>query len=1163
MWPMKEKQIISSVPSRYLVERPLGSGGQGSVYRVLDSIRRANLALKIVGSEEREWLRREFDVLRRIRHENLVQVFDWGTLESGDAYYTMELVDGGDWSKKMGVPQPVHEVRAMLAGILRGLAHLHCHGEIHGDLKPGNVLVGPQGLVKIADVGMGTENGGSRSGTPGYTAPEVWEGKPADERSDIYSLGVLAYEALSARHPFSGLTVREVVTEQLRGAVTSPSSIVSDLPRDLDRAITKAMERDPRLRQASADEFIESIGATDRVGEILDGQFADRVTEVRRLEELIRRESPGPTLALITGAPGVGKTYLISEIADRAARDGSLVIDLSTHSTSIEDICEAVNKHTRRDWHAKGEGARTSSLAESLWRIGLESGVLCLVDTQGSDSRDHMDVVFPVARYLWALSQERGRHANVFFLFTAEGNEHDLEFGESFNLQPFGEVEVWEQVTGLLGRVGENKSVRTQLHKLTGGNPGLIRSAIAELVSEGALARLDGAWSFREGVRLESLDLGSTSGALRNAWTRLTDELRSALLQCAVAADGISLAEGDTKSSSATLGELLTVLQSKDWAHFRERRWHMASELARTVALSLAEPASVREAAKERLARLGGEATADQVAELAFHAGATKETLPTAIESAAGAIAKGANRVAASRLSRLIKDAQKINEVELLEKMSFMLAEALHSQGNDTEAVAALRLVMPPIGPASARRDLLLGLALRRLGDLDEARASFERALESLGNGDRGTFLRAHAALAELDWELGGIHERAGAITRIREVLDATEQDGSLREERAALFYGLGAALIRAGDRQEAKAVLTRGMNECESDYWKMRLSNALGSAALYLGEFNDAISWANKALDFADRAGVDAFRPRILTNRGAVLYVFGRFRESAKEDQEAAIWAERLGNEFESAAGRAGAAVNLVLLAKYEESLHEAALALHASERAGDKRMIGKAREIGALAYFHIGDMASAEAEARQGLVALDKREYVDVLPRIDWLIARIMLRNGQELEAIDLLRSAEDGLIKTNDLEDLWGVRIDLNRALAMRGDDVASRAEAIMKIFNDANSKGIVVVEVMAAVALSEIRLNTERHDPRLFDRALARAEECGMLEASWRLSFHLGRIAAGIEDMHTATTRYMHATRVLREIAGGLTPTHRDIYLAQPDVTAALDSMRRRN
>src|SRR2546427_4719385 len=110
-----------SLPARYVVHPILGAGGSGRVYRVHDSIRDLDLALKLVSPTESTWLRREFDTLRQIRHENLIQVFDWGALESGEAYYTMELVRGGDWGGRTSAPQPSGDVRRILSRLFPAL----------------------------------------------------------------------------------------------------------------------------------------------------------------------------------------------------------------------------------------------------------------------------------------------------------------------------------------------------------------------------------------------------------------------------------------------------------------------------------------------------------------------------------------------------------------------------------------------------------------------------------------------------------------------------------------------------------------------------------------------------------------------------------------------------------------------------------------------------------------------------------------------------------------------------------------------------------------------------------------------------------------------------------------------------------------------------------
>ena len=263
------------LPSRYSNPVLLGGGGQGRVFRVRDSGRDLDLALKVVTTAESEWLRREFDTLRQIRHETLIQVFDWGTLPTGGAFYTMELIEGKDWGARMSAPQPEGEVRHILTAVTRAVAHLHSHSELHGDLKPGNILLGRGGLVKVSDVGMGgtASTAQLHSGTPGYAAPEIWEGANAEVRSDLYSIGVMAYEALTGRHPFAGCTVKEVVSGQLEGWVPSPRSHGVQVPADLERAVMRALERNPSLRQGSADELLEDMGVPDRVGEIWGGRL--------------------------------------------------------------------------------------------------------------------------------------------------------------------------------------------------------------------------------------------------------------------------------------------------------------------------------------------------------------------------------------------------------------------------------------------------------------------------------------------------------------------------------------------------------------------------------------------------------------------------------------------------------------------------------------------------------------------------------------------------------------------------------------------------------------------------------------------------------------------------------------------------------------------------
>jgi serine/threonine protein kinase len=393
------------LPQRYASRGLLGQGGIARIIRVFDTVLERELALKVVGEPETAWLKREFNLLRQIRHENLVRVFDWGTLPDGNPYYTMEVVDGQDLGTIITSPISMDRLLAILTGILRGIGHLHCHGEVHGDLKPSNVLLGLGGAVKVGDVGMGNsgECSTAGSGTPGYTAPEVWAGEPVSVRSDIYSVGVLAYEAITGVHPFARRTVREVITSQVEGWVPSPGAHGVVLPADIERSLMRSLERDPRLRQASADELIEGMGLGEGLGEILGGRFVDRVEELDRFRKIAHGEdSRRPTLLYLVGPSGIGKSALLDEVVfvngfECRSADCELKVQ-NTEQDSTEGSKKSVSIGEL------GHSERVSSLSAALLRRHSTAYTLLVEDNplSGDDIRS-------IARYVWAEAIERGQ----------------------------------------------------------------------------------------------------------------------------------------------------------------------------------------------------------------------------------------------------------------------------------------------------------------------------------------------------------------------------------------------------------------------------------------------------------------------------------------------------------------------------------------------------------------------------------------------------------------------------------------------------------------------------------------------------------------------------------------------------------------------------------
>jgi beta-lactam-binding protein with PASTA domain/predicted Ser/Thr protein kinase len=253
---------------RYKIIRKLGAGGMADVYLAEDQELGRRVAIKILNDRHAaddsfvERFRREAKNAAGLSHPNIVSIYDRGEAE-GTYYIAMEYLDGRSL-KELIVSRgsaPVRTAIEYARQVLAAVGFAHRHGIVHRDIKPHNVLVGPEGRLKVTDFGIARSGAsqmtevGSIIGTAQYLSPEQARGSQVDQTSDVYSVGVVLYELLTGQVPFTGDTPLEIAMKHLSQIPKPPSELRPDVPHDLDMVVLRALAKDPSERYQSAEEM--------------------------------------------------------------------------------------------------------------------------------------------------------------------------------------------------------------------------------------------------------------------------------------------------------------------------------------------------------------------------------------------------------------------------------------------------------------------------------------------------------------------------------------------------------------------------------------------------------------------------------------------------------------------------------------------------------------------------------------------------------------------------------------------------------------------------------------------------------------------------------------------------------------------------------------------
>ncbi len=551
--------IGSTVNGRYRVDRHLGRGGMGTVYKVHDLARERALALKTVvhaaaDVETLAMLRLEFRHAAALHHPNAAEVYDFEVIAgTKHCLFTMDLVEGKDaFEATEGASWET--VVELLVQLCRCLSYVHSRRLIHFDIKPANMMVTPQGLLKVLDFGIssvGSDVSGEQRGTPNYLAPElVGAGELVDHRVDLYSAGITAFVLLCRRHPFEAQTVSELVRMHAEEPIVFAPE--HSTPEWLRTIVVRMCAKRPEDRFPNANAIIDAINRggglryeletrQTRESYLSASQFVGRGTELQAALRSIRQRlehGSGPGILLLGGPSGIGKSRLMREVRQGIQLSGHFFVEANCYDGSLaeyEPIAQSIAVAARiaaaaakdlivrhgaelakllptlaREWgiapSAPLDPARERArLLDTLVAFFVELAahtpyVLYVNDLQWADARS-IDVLHALSERLSGPQQDRPKLALIGSFRDDELQGRPVSrllsdaLGERITLRPFEKQSIRELVLAMLGVDGLPELFVDRIFDDTAGNPLFVEEVMRSLVDTGAVFLREGRWA--------------------------------------------------------------------------------------------------------------------------------------------------------------------------------------------------------------------------------------------------------------------------------------------------------------------------------------------------------------------------------------------------------------------------------------------------------------------------------------------------------------------------------------------------------------------------------------------------------------------------------------------------------------------------------------------
>jgi tetratricopeptide (TPR) repeat protein/TolB-like protein len=1099
------------VGARYRISGQLGVGGMGVVYRARDEELGTDIALKVLRPDlgtNPEWIsrfRRELVLARAVTHKNVVRIHDIGESE-GLRFLTMSLVEGRSLLEVLGEtgPLPVDRALKIFRQVAEALQQAHDAGIVHRDMKPGNILLGPDDVAYITDFGVarslehdGLTRSGAIVGTLDYLSPEQVAGEPLDARSDIYALGIVLFEMVTNQLPFNAGSQAEALAQRITGRPRDIDETGVHVPPYVRGLIRRCLERNRGRRYSSVRELVADLDA-------------------KRAPSRIRR----PRAAVVLGLVLLAATAAVYRPWTAWRRTGSML-------------------------SARAPAPEPAPISVAVLPLADETGdpTLAWVATGMAEMLAGHLAETPQLRVL-----DSGRVVRTLHdLALAEGTRDEASLKRLAEM-----LEVSRLVTGSVRRAGTTLRVDLSLASPSGADSVAPRTMSAETTDAAGLFRLVG----ELGERLRS-ELGAPRPP-----SRPLPEPQTASLEAAKAyregrerlavGDSVGAAPSFERALRADPGftaGLLGLSEAYQALGYHEKALAAVEKAAETVGASETRLAW---RVRARLALLRGDlAEAERAyAELVTRYPNDTEAL---LDLATAQASQGA-------IAKAVVTLRRVTELDRSDPRGwFLLGKNMILAGDARKAVTdplvrALAL-MTQLDNGQGQGDVLnaMGVAHQRLGEYPQALARYaEAAAVRKKVGDKRGAAVSLKNRASVHLAMGRFAEAEPDLLGAREVYVKIGD----RKGLADIWNDFGSLYEGRGEYREAQKAYQEALrlrHELGDDQKLAQSYDNVGYIFFLEGERDNAFVYWQQALDLRRKIGDKAGIVVSTQNMGFLQIAQGRWPEAMKSFLEALDRAR----EIDFTKALAVSHGNIGLLHQYEGRYAAAssayAEALKILKRLDDKRGLAEFTIKDAMTSIELGRLGEALAKLDAASAWVQETGNREQSADFQTAVGEWQLAKGEGA-------AARKAFAQAVELATASGSRVAILRARIAQGGglvalgDAGTVASELASAVREVEAVGDVPLSIrgLEALARAELARGRLREAEDAARRALRAAERSGWGAGIFKLHATLGRVQEKKGNTAGAMAAYRESARSISVMSEGLAPELRSSLAGVPAV-----------